>query len=74
MTDTFYAWCFSHGRLHHFTNDPWCTAIWTRLNGDTEAEAVANKEARYGDAQFVHQLSAEQQITFITRRDPEQQP
>jgi hypothetical protein len=68
MTDTFYAWCFSHGRLHRFTDEPWCTATWTRLDGDTEADAIANKIGRYGDAQFVHQLPAEQQLAFATNR------
>jgi hypothetical protein len=67
----FYAWCFSHGRLHTFDGAPWCTATWTRLTGTTEAEALADKQARYGDAQFLHQLTGEQQLDLITNRDPE---
>lgn len=64
---TRYAWCFSHGRLHTFSTDrnPWCTATWTWLHGDTETTATANKTAKYGDAQFLHQLPQEQQINVM---------
>lgn len=74
MTARMYAWCFSHGRLHHFNTTPWCTATWTRLNGTTETEALADKHDRYGGAQFLHQLSGDQQLDLITNRDPEWQP
>lgn len=55
---TLYAWCFSHGCIHRFITkrDPWCTATWAPLVGSTEAEALADKQTRYGDAQFLHQL------------------
>ncbi|GAA1065185.1 hypothetical protein [Streptomyces asiaticus] len=69
-TTTTFAWCFSHGRLHHFTSEPWCTATWAILPGTTEAEALATKEERYGDAEFLHQLPDDQQIALIdARRD-----
>lgn len=57
-----FAWCFSHGRLHRFTREPWCTATWVRLNGTTEDEALAAKRARFGDAQFLRHLPLEQQL------------
>ncbi|WP_275558467.1 hypothetical protein [Streptomyces sp. 5-6(2022)] len=69
-TTTTYAWCFSHGRLHHFDDEPWCTATWAILPGATEDEALATKEERYGDAEFLHQLRDDQQIALIdARRD-----
>jgi hypothetical protein len=74
MTTTVYAWCFSHGRLHHFADDFWCTATWARLAGSTEAEALADKQARFGTAEFLHQLPAEQQMHLIDNRDPQWQP
>ncbi len=58
--DTF-AWCFSHGRLHRFTNRPWCTATWVPLTGTTEDDALADKAARFGDAVFIDHLPLEQQ-------------
>ncbi|WP_445520408.1 hypothetical protein [Streptomyces sp. NEAU-174] len=64
-TTTTFAWCFSHGRLHHFDDEPWCTATWAVLPGTTEAEALAVKEEWYGDAEFLHQLPDEQQIALI---------
>lgn len=53
-----YAWCFSHGRMHTFYSDrePWCTAMWAPVSGDTEEAALAAKRERYGDAQFIHHL------------------
>ncbi|MBD0743534.1 hypothetical protein [Streptomyces sp. CBMA152] len=74
MNEVTYAWCFSHGRLHRFDGDPWCTATWTPLDGGSETEALADKQARYGDAQFLHQLPDEQHLDLITNRDPEQKP
>ncbi|NED75339.1 hypothetical protein G3I51_24050 [Streptomyces sp. SID9944] len=76
MTDqpTTYVWCFSHGWLHCFAEEFWCTATWARLSGATEAEALADKQARYGDAQFLHHLPGEQQLSLITERDPEWTP
>lgn len=64
-TTTTFAWCFSHGRLHHFGDEPWCTATWAVLPGTTEAEALAVKEQLYGNAEFLHQLPDEQQIALI---------
>ncbi|MGX1129929.1 hypothetical protein RKD49_002119 [Streptomyces glaucescens] len=65
-----WVWCFSHGRLHHFApgDEPWCTATWTRLDGATEHDALADKQARYGEAQFIHQLPDEQQLQLILDR------
>ncbi|MFD9564401.1 hypothetical protein [Streptomyces sp. NPDC059994] len=62
-----YAWCFSHGRLHRFDDEPWCTASWARLDGATEGDALTDKAARYGDAQFLDQLPGEQQFDLIHR-------
>ncbi len=62
-----WAWCFSHGAVHYFGADqgPWCTATWVWLNGATEAEALADKGARFGDARFLDQLPNEQQLAII---------
>lgn len=70
IIDSEWAWCFSHGRLHRFTSgdEPWCTATWTRLTGATEDEALADKQARFGDAQFLHHLPDEQQLQLIQNR------
>lgn len=68
MTDLpTYAWCFSHGTLHYFRagQEPWCTTTWMPIDGSTEDEALAAKQQQYGDAQFLHDLPAEQQITLI---------
>lgn len=56
-----FAWCFSHGRMHRFTAEPWCTATWARLAGTKGVEAAADKWGRFGDAHFLHQLPLEQQ-------------
>ena len=64
-----YAWCFSHGRDHRFDGEPWCTATWTPLAGRTEEEALRDKEERFGDAQFLHQLPAERQLLLIQLTD-----
>lgn len=62
-----YAWCFSHGRMHTFPvgREPWCTAWWVPLAGNTEQAALAEKRNRYGDAQFMHHLSVEQQAAIV---------
>lgn len=62
-----YAWCFSHGFMHTFDPEsPWCTADWVWLDGDSEDAAMADKAARYGDAQFLHQLpDLEAQLAVI---------
>lgn len=60
-----YAWCFSHGRLQTFWSDrePWCTAIWVRLiAASTEGEALAEKQACYGEARFLHELPLGTQV------------
>ncbi|MGW7688797.1 hypothetical protein ACWGMA_07875 [Streptomyces asiaticus] len=62
---TTYAWCFSHGRLHHFDDEPWCTATWAILPGATEDEAMTAKEEHYGNVEFLHQLPDDQQIALI---------
>lgn len=59
-----YAWCFDHGRMHDFFNGVWCTAWWVPLSGRTEAEAMADKAARFGDAQFYDQLPLEQRVAL----------
>jgi hypothetical protein len=64
-----FAWCFSHGRLHRFARPPWCTATWARLAGATEAEAMADKDARFGGAQFMHQLPLETQLELVELAD-----
>lgn len=61
-----FAWCFSHGVMHRFDPaDPWCTATWVWLASRDEADALADKAARYGDAQFLHHLPADQQLAII---------
>ena len=66
MPDSF-AWCFDHGRMHHFAADetPWCDAAWVWLSGLTEAEAMADKQTRFGDAQFFDQLTLETRLAII---------
>lgn len=70
---TYYAWCFSHGRLHLFAEPegPWCTAGWVRLTGGFEEEALADKQTRFGDAQFLHHLPNDQQVAIILGDDKE---
>lgn len=65
-----FAWCFSHGVMHHFAGDPWCTAQWVPLCGVTETEAMGFKERTYGGARFLHQLSNDQQIKIILPESP----
>lgn len=66
MPDKTYVWCFSHGRLHTFGPDgAWCTAQWVRLNGDTEGEARADKQHRFGAAMNTNDLSLETQLMLI---------
>jgi len=69
--DFIYAWCFDHGRLHRFpaTDVPWCTAAWVWLAGDTEQAALADKTTRYGDAQYLWDLTTEQQLAVIDLRE-----
>lgn len=65
-TDTMYAWCFSHGRMHRFDpEEPWCTATWIRLDAGSEAEALTVKQERYGDARFVGDLPLHQQAGLV---------
>jgi len=52
-----YAWCFSHGFMHTFDPEmPWCTATWVWLDGDFKDQAASDKQQRYGDAKFLHEL------------------
>ena len=71
---TVYAWCFSHGTLHQFAGPegPWCTADWVWLSGFTIDQALAAKQAAYGDAQFLDQLPAETQLAVINGEIPGQ--
>jgi hypothetical protein len=57
------AWCFSHGRMHTFDdiNGAWCTAPWVDLGTPYAAVAEDRKRAHFGDARFMHELSAEAQ-------------
>lgn len=79
MDHVTYAWCFSHGRMHFFrptTEHPdgaWCTALWVTLAGETEEAAIADKEARFGGAQFAHHLGPGQHVEVYeahAARDP----
>lgn len=64
-----YAWCFDHGRMHVFDPEkPWCTAAWVPLDGHAEAEAVADKQTRYGNAQFLHDLPDGLHLAVIRER------
>jgi hypothetical protein len=66
-----YVWCFSHGHIHGFrpsTEHPdgqWCTANWVPLAGDAKADALAEKQTRFGDARFDHQLPRNQQLEVV---------
>ncbi|WP_225825639.1 hypothetical protein [Streptomyces naphthomycinicus] len=68
MTDTLHAWCFDHGMLHHFTGEPWCTARWVAFTATTETDALDAKQHAYGDARFLHELPAQQQLDVIEIR------
>ncbi|MBT2430550.1 hypothetical protein J7F02_34510 [Streptomyces sp. ISL-112] len=71
MRTAHYAWCFSHGMLHAFPegDTPWCTANWIAFTATTRLDALAAKHAAYGDAQFLHDLPADQQIEIIETAD-----
>ncbi|WP_369383219.1 hypothetical protein [Streptomyces sp. cg36] len=70
MTDApdTYAFCFSHGDLHVFRGEPWCTAAWVTLSGSTRDEALQDKRHRFGEARFVDGLSLEQQVEVLRLR------
>lgn len=72
MTAVF-AWCFSHGTMHHFPagEEPWCTASWVWLAGLTREQAEASKQAAYGDARFLHELPAREQLAIINGQIPD---
>lgn len=61
-----FAWCFSHGALHCFAGEPWCTARWVSLPGGTEEEAMSSKKLAYGEARFLHQLPHDWQIALLS--------
>lgn len=65
-----YAWCLDHGRLHHFTQKEgaWCSALWVALDGTDEQSALADKQARFGDAQFFDQLPQQVQVELVESR------
>lgn len=67
MTKIRFAWCFSHGTMHRFPegDEPWCTARWIAFTATTQEEADAAKQAAYGDARFLHELSSERQLEII---------
>lgn len=69
MNVAWYAWCFSHGLMHRFHGDPWCTATWIAFPVDTAMEAHEAKHHAYGDARFLHELPAEQQMDVIEARE-----
>jgi hypothetical protein len=73
VTVTRFAWCFDHGRSHNFSTGAWCTAFWVKLAGQTEAEALADKQTRFGDAVFYDQLTLEQQGALIENRSDQQE-
>lgn len=64
-----FAWCFDHGRLHTFLPDgnpnEVCSAAWVQLHGDSEEEALNQKQLVWGDAQFFDQLSLDRQGGLI---------
>lgn len=74
MRTTIYAWCFSHGMLHHFLvgDTPWCTATWIAFTATTELDAHAAKRAAYGEAEFLHQLPVDQQMEIIETAEARQ--
>ena len=76
MTGTLrYAWCFSCGCPHLFRPvDTPCTALWVYLAGVTEGEARSDKQARYGDAQFLHQLPDVEAQAAVMQLSQQQRP
>lgn len=64
MTQT-YAWCFDRDVMHRFAGSPWCIARWVAFAAADGWAALAAKEDAYGDAQFLHDLPAEQQLEVI---------
>lgn len=69
--DVTFAWCFSHGTLHRFrtTDTPWCTANWVWLSSRDESDAMADKQWRYGNAQFLDDLSPDDQAAVLDLRE-----
>lgn len=69
--ETWFAWCFSHGRLHGFGPDEeypdgaWCDAFWTRLEGADEFAALEDRKARFGDACFEHELPRDKRVALV---------
>ncbi|NEA52407.1 hypothetical protein [Streptomyces sp. SID10815] len=68
---TTYAWCFDHGATHQFRagDKPWCTARWVAFVVASEADAIAAKEAAYGDARFFDQLPGGKKLEVIDIRE-----
>lgn len=62
-----YAWCFSHGVLHHFpaSSTPWCSATWAWLAGESSEDALAAKTARFGEARFLDALPPTDQLALL---------
>ncbi len=73
MSDTTYAWCFSHGRMHTFRpsaeypNGAWCTAHWVHLGPAAVSEETAEKvkQDHFGHARFMHELHQEAQVAVM---------
>ena len=60
------AWCFDHGTLHRFGEDgERCNAAWVPLDGETDEEALNQKELMWGPGQFFGDLDLERQGGLI---------
>lgn len=70
-----YAWRFDHGSLHRFRSgeEPWCTAARVPPTAVTAEQAAAAKQAAYGDARFLADLSAKAQLKIITDHTDERE-
>lgn len=63
-----YAWCFSHGTLHTFDAEPWCTADWVPFSARSEEEALEGKAAAYGDVKFFDDLPYDKKLEVLEIR------
>lgn len=70
MAELSFAWCFDHGSVHVFGPDgAWCTATWVALSGNTRDGALTDKQIRYGDARFLHELPIETHLDVMNERE-----
>lgn len=67
-----FAWCFSHGCMHRFPDEPWCTASWVWVGGLIEDQALTAKQDAYGDARFIDELPARTQLAILQGEIPGQ--